>query len=406
MESEDIIHLNTGDAESIYASNQTWDDLLIKPKILENIQKINWAVPTRIQSLTVLLISQGKNIAAQSKNGTGKTGAFTIGALNRIDKDYGALQAVCISHTRELNQQNYNVFTKLAEDTGIIISMLQKGDRTVPRCHLLCGTHGTLVNLFKYNSASISSVSMIIYDECDVLLTHEGNLESMTVLRSLVPNSQQILFSATFTDKVWQFIQINIPNAAQIRIQKNEDLTLDNVDQFLIECSESDKENTIYEVIRNVSLKTCLIFLNSKKELDTVHEFLSSKGYKAHVLAAERVSEEVRDEIIEKVRRGEVKVLLTTNLLSRGIDLRHINLVINTDPPQGEKRAVDFHTYLHRVGRTGRFGRKGVVVNIVSSDRARKLYSEIENYFKKPFLTGSIDTIAHTLETVNEDYNI
>ena len=406
MEAGDVIHLNTGDSESVYSSDKTWDDLLIKPKILENIQKINWAIPTRIQGLAVMKIAQGINIAAQSKNGTGKTGAFVIGTLNSIDKDYGALQAICISHTRELNKQNFAVFTALAEGTNIIIGISEKGVKEVPRCHVLCGTIGTLVNLCKVNQSSIRDLKIIIYDECDVLLTHQGNLESISMLRTWAPNSQQILFSATFTDQVWEFIRRNIPNPTTIRIEKNEDLTLDNVDQFLIECRDDQKHNLILEIIQRVSLKTCMVFLNSKKELDELHCFLTSRGYKTHVLAADRVTDDVRDEIIEKVRKGEVKVLLTTNLLSRGVDLRHINIVINIDPPEGEKRLADPHTYLHRVGRTGRFGRRGLVVNLSSTPRHRELYASIERYFNMQFMNGDIDVIASTLEKVNEDYSI
>ena len=401
-----MIHLNTGESESVYSSERTWDDLMLKPKLLENVQKINWAVPTRIQGLTVLLITQGKNIAAQSKNGTGKTGAFVIGTLNRIDKDFGAVQALCISHTRELNQQNYNVFAKLAEDTGIRVGMAQKGLKEVPRCHILCGTHGTLLSLYRCNSSFMQDLKMIVYDECDVLLTHPGNLESITALRAAAPLSQQVLFSATFTEQVWEFIRRNVENPTTIRIERNEDLTLDNVDQFLVECTEEQKHEFILEIIRKVSLRTCMIFLNSKNELDQLHEFLTRRGYKAHVLAADRVTDEVRDEIIEKVRKGEVKVLLTTNLLARGVDLRHINIVINAEPPVGEKKAADPYTYLHRVGRTGRFGRRGLAVNLASTPRHIALYRDIEHFFNKPFPTGDIDMIAATLEKVNEDYSI
>jgi Superfamily II DNA and RNA helicases len=159
-------------------------------------------VPTKIQALTVLLITQGKNIAAQSKNGTGKTGAFTIGSLNRIDKDYGALQGICISHTRELNEQNYGVFQKLAEGTGIRVGVTKKGDRELPKCHLICSTQGTIHNIYRTHPESLSSVTMIIYDECDVLFTHPNNLELTSAIRAAAPNSQQILFSATFTDQV------------------------------------------------------------------------------------------------------------------------------------------------------------------------------------------------------------
>jgi ATP-dependent RNA helicase DDX19/DBP5 len=403
---EHELEISSSDTSSIYRSSKTWDDLSLKPSLLRNLEKINWVTPTQIQAAGIDLITQGKNIAGQSKNGSGKTGTFVIGCLNRIDKDFGAVQAICISHSRELNQQNFAVFEKISEDTGIKIGISQKGDRAVPRCHILCGTHGTLVNLFRVNREQLAEVKMIIYDECDFLLTHPGTLENISTLRAAAPRSQQILFSATFTDQVWQFIQRNIPNPTLIRIQKTEDLTLDNVEQYLLEVSENEKAEVILEIIKRVSLKTCLIFLNRKIELDQLHAFLTSKGYKAHVFAADRIDEDVRDQIIEKVRRGEVKVLLCTNVLSRGVDLRHINIVINVDPPVGENRTVDPHTYLHRVGRTGRFGRRGLTVNIVSGPETRAMYLQIEKYFGKEFSRGTIDEIADSLERVNEDYAI
>lgn len=405
MEQEEIEY-PVGDSAIAYTSNKTWDDLNLKGSLLRNLEKINWVAPTNIQAIAIEMVTSGKNIAGQSKNGSGKTGAFVIGCLNRIDKDFGAVQAICISHSRELNQQNFTVFTKIAEDTGVIIGICQKGDRAVPRCHVLCGTHGTLVNLFKANRENLADIKLIIYDECDFLLTHPGVMNNISALRAAAPESQQVLFSATFTEQVWEFIRQNISNPTIIKIKKEEDLTLTNVEQYLIECSEHEKPNVILSLIRQANLRTCLIFLNKKVELDQLHAFLTSKGYKAHVFAADRTDENVRDEIIEKVKRGEVKVLLCTNLLSRGVDLRHINIVINADPPIGENRSVDFHTYLHRVGRTGRFGRKGLSVNIVSSTESLKYYEEIEKHFGHPFLRGSIDEIAASLEVVNEDYAI
>lgn len=405
MEQENIEY-PVGDSTLAYNSNKTWDDLNLKGSLVRNLEKMNWIAPTNIQAIAIEMITSGKNIAAQSKNGTGKTGAFVIGCLNRIDKDFGAVQAICISHSRELNQQNHTVFTRIAEDTGVLIGISQKGDRQVPKCHILCGTHGTLVNLFKANRESLSDIKMIIYDECDFLLTHPGVVINISALRSAAPNSQQVLFSATFTDKVWEFIHQNIKNPTIIRIKKDEDLTLTNVEQYLIECSEAEKPEIIFNLIRSANVRTCLIFLNKKVELDQLHAFLTSRGYKAHVFAADRTDENVRDEIIEKVKRGEVKVLLTTNLLSRGVDLRHINIVVNADPPIGENRTVDFHSYLHRVGRTGRFGRKGLAVNIVSDADSLRCFKEIENHFGLPFSRGSIDEIAASLDIVNEDYQI
>ena len=405
MEDQEI-EISSSETSSIYRSSKTWDDLSLKPSIINNLEKMNWVAPTQIQAAGIDLITQGKNIAGQSKNGSGKTGTFVIGCLNRIDKDFGAVQAICISHSRELNQQNFNVFEKIAADTGIIVGIAQKGDRNVPRCHVLCSTHGSLVNLVKANREQLSEVKIMIYDECDFLLTHQTTLENVSKLRESAPNSQQILFSATFTDTVWQFIQRNIPNPVIIRIQKAEDLNLNNVEQYLLECDESQKANTILEIIKQVSLKTCLIFLNRKVDLDNLHAFLTSRGYKAHVFAADRIDESVRDQIIEKVRRGEVKVLLCTNVLSRGVDLRHINLVINVDPPVGEHGAVDPHTYLHRVGRTGRFGRKGLTVNVAANPHVLDMYRQIESYFGTQFLRGSISEISSSLEKVNEDYAI
>lgn len=406
------IYLTTEEGETFYASSKTWPELMVSPEIIDNIEKKGWNYPTLIQGAAIPIILSEGNLIAQSKNGTGKTGAFVVGVLSRIDPYLAALQAICFSHTRELNQQNFSVFSTLAEGTGITVGIVEKGDRELPNCHVLCGTVGVLTNLIR-DPAIGKLVKTLIYDEADFLFDQTDTVSRLTRMKKNIVSCQQLLFSATFSPNVWKFIQSDIPSATSIRIEKEEDLNLDNVDQFVIQCEHDKKFDTLAEIIeRSSSIKSCIIFINTKNYLDKVYDFLRKRGMKVLVVAAGRVDDDVRDEIIKKMREGKVRVLLTTDVLSRGVDFRLVNLVINLDPPYifsqnreaRELRQADPVTYLHRVGRTGRYGRRGIAVNVVSDYQSQQAYIEIQRHYNTSFRSAEIEEISKFVEQQVSDY--
>jgi ATP-dependent RNA helicase DDX19/DBP5 len=406
------IYLTTEEGETFYASNKTWPELMVMPEIIENLENKGWNYPTLIQGAAIPIILSGGNLIAQSKNGTGKTGAFVVGVLSRIDPYMGALQAICFSHTRELNQQNYAVFSDLAKGTGINVGIVEKGDREIPTCHVLCGTVGTLTNLIRDPSVG-RMVKSLIYDEADFLFEQKDTVSRLVKMKKNIAPCQQLLFSATFSQNVWKFIQSDIPSATSIRIEKEEDLNLDNVDQFVIQCEHEKKFQMLSDILKKCSsIKSCIVFINTKNYLDRVYDFLTNQGVKVLVVAAGRVEDDVRDEIIQKMREGKVRVLLTTDVLSRGVDFRLVNLVINLDPPyifnpnreQRGPREADPVTYLHRVGRTGRYGRRGIAVNLVSDHHSQQAYISIQNHYGTDFRSADVDEISEFVEKQVSDY--
>mmetsp|Transcript_7314 Transcript_7314/g.10808 ORF Transcript_7314/g.10808 Transcript_7314/m.10808 type:complete len:412 (-) Transcript_7314:20-1255(-) len=401
---QEVITLTTSEGETVYASSRTWEELMIPESIERNLMLKGWTHPTLIQGTAIPIINNGKNIIAQSKNGTGKTGTFVIGSLSRVNPEIKALQVICLSHTRELNQQNFAVFQEIANNIGVDVCLVQKGDVNLPHCQVLCGTHGTIKRVIRGND--LSHVKCIVYDEADFMFSHEDNLKTISAIRSQMPSAQQLLFSATFPAQVWQFVNQNIQNPFQIKIEKQEDLTLDNVGQYVIQCRKQEKFEVVHEIIRKSDLRCCIIFINTKKYLDSLFQFLTQKGNKVFIVASGTVSEEDRDKILDKVRKGEVNVLLATNLLSRGIDLRNVNLVINLDPPTGPNKEPDPVTYLHRVGRTGRYGRGGIAINIVSDPMSQQVFAQIQEHYTQRFEAITVDDLSEKLQQVNKDYEV
>ena len=405
---EDVILLKTEEGESVYSSSTTWDQLHLSPEIQRSIELRNWVTPTLIQGITISLIMQGHNVAAQSKNGSGKTGSFVIATLCRIDKTKPGVQALCISHTRELSQQNYSVFETIARDSGIIVGQCEKGGKQ-PQCQVLCLTFGNLRN-FSRTPSNLKDVKILIYDECDFLFSNEDSRNIILHTQAALPSStQKILFSATFPQAVWDLVQTHIENPKIIRIEKKEDLSLDNIDQFAMQCEHSKKFDTVLEILKTVDLRCCIIFVNTKVYLKQLETFLAGSGYKVSIIASGLVDDREREAIIERVREGQVKVLLTTDLLSRGVDFRLVNLVINLDPPttrDGENRNPDPETYLHRVGRTGRYGRRGIASNIISDQTSQRAYMRIMEYYGIKFPSITVENLVQAVQKVNTDYDI
>lgn len=407
-DSENLIVLKTNDGESIYQSSKTWEEINLTPEFLEIIELKNWISPTLIQSVALPLIISGENIVAQSVNGSGKTGSFVIGTLCRISKENPNLQALCVCHTRELTNQNYLIFNDFGKKLGFTIGKCEKG-RPTPDCQILCLTFGALKRFSKIFE-TLSTIKVVIYDECDFLFNNEEAKNVIFFVQRYMRNTQKVLFSATIEKNVWDIVEEHIENPKIIRIEKREDLNLERVDQFSIRCDKNMKFECVLKILMSIDLRCCIIFINTKIYLKNLEEFLEKAGYKVSIIASDLVSDIERDIIIEKVRNGQVKILLTTDVLSRGVDFRLVNVVINYDLPMlysnAQRKKPDPITYLHRIGRTGRYGRRGLAVNLVSDMESQHACNEIEDFFNKKIKLIDVEKLADEVEKVNVDYDI
>ena len=208
---------------------------------------------------------------------------------------------------------------------------------------------------------------------------------------------------------MWKTVEDNIPNVKSIKIEKKEDLSLDNIDQYVVQCDHPQKFETVLEILRSVDLKCCIIFINTKEYLNRLSDYLHGQGYKVSKIASGIITDEERAEIVKKVHEGQIKVLITTDVLSRGVDFRLVNLVINLDPPCSYGpggRVPDPLTYLHRIGRTGRYGRKGIAVNVVSNEESQRAFVEIQRFFGKKFKLIKMDQLANEVTRINSDYDV
>ncbi|XP_020577926.1 DEAD-box ATP-dependent RNA helicase 38-like [Phalaenopsis equestris] len=355
--------------------------------------------PSKIQaiSLPMILTPPYKDLVAQAHNGSGKTTCFVLGMLSRVDPNKKLPQAMCICPTRELAHQNQAVLLKMGKFTGIT-SFLAIADSAnyVPISKLppvtdqvVIGTPGTIKKWTSARKLSTREMKILVFDEADHMLAEDGfRDDSLRIMKEIQSSStlgcQVLLFSATFNDVVKAFVSRVVKDGNQIFVKK-EELTLDKVKQYKVNCpDELAKIEVIKDKIFEFGQKVgqTIIFVQTRNSARMLHQTLSKDGYECTAVQG-ALKQEDRDKIIKEFKDGITKVLITTDLLARGFDQSQVNLVINFDLPVKHDfpSEPDHEVYLHRIGRTGRFGRKGAAFNLLCSDRDRMLVQKIERHF-------------------------
>lgn len=382
------------------SQKNTWDDedtfpipALLKKGIIEELK---WEKPSRIQSVAIPFIVKKDeetktfdNLIAQAKNGAGKSGAFCIGALLRVDPTIKKVQAVIIGHTRELVNQTYDVLNSIVkyDPEYKICNILNNPD---PKgAQVIVSTLGTLLNhIDGRKQIDMSELRVFVLDEADDFYMdekkeHEINTFHSHIVNSLKRDVQYVFFSATFEPTISEKISAIVTEANQIHL-KEEQLKLENIQQYYMRCKKNEKVKFIKDVYDSITGKTqTIIFVNSRDFAVKVFTFLKDDGYQVSLIMGGDMSKEERDKQIEKFRSGASTVVITTDLLARGFDMPTIQLVINYDVPH--KRGVpEYELYLHRIGRAGRFGTPGVAVTLYDRDEDEQAFWKIiEKYSMK-----------------------
>ena len=347
---------------------ESWDDFEMDGRVLRGIYGVGFEKPSPIQSKAVKPMMDGKDLLAQAQSGTGKTGAFSIGTLNHIDTSKNTIQAVILSPTRELSQQSFNVIEKLGSYMeGLRMQLLVGGTSVYTDIeqltnnppHIVVGCPGRTYDMMKRNHLVTNDIKLMVIDEADELLS-SGFKEQIYYIFQYLPSSTQIcLFSASFPIEVEQLTEKFMKEPEKILV-KSEQLTLEGISQYHIALdNDGNKFDTLKDLYNTISVSQCIIYCNSIKRVEDLYEAMTNDSFAVSRLHGNMEKEE-RKEAYESFKNGKTRILISSNVTARGIDIQQVSTVINFDLPKS------VHTYLHRIGRSGRWGRKGVGINFVT----------------------------------------
>ena len=358
----------------------SFDDLDINENVLRGVYGHGFEKPSQIQIDSIPIILQGKDIIAQAQSGTGKTGAFSIGSLCLIDPLQKSIQCLIIVPTRELADQVHKVITDISSYTDITtlkviggtnVSMCRESLRKNP--HVIIGTPGRILDMIHRQYLPTEDIKSLILDEADEILSYGFKECIHDIIKSLPKETQICLFSATLPDEIMELTDKFMNDPAKVLVKK-EQLTLEGIQQFYINVKHNDwKYEVITDLYDTINIGQCIIYINSKNKIEEVYDKLTADNFPVGYITGNRSVEE-RNEVMSQFRAGTLRILIASDLLSRGIDIQQLSLVINYDIPRERE------TYIHRIGRSGRYGRKGVAINLIN-DREVEYLKHIESFY-------------------------
>ena len=381
------------DQESHLSSAKTFQELQLPDHLLKAVFEMGFERPSAIQeeALPRILANPPRNVIGQAQSGSGKTAAFVLGMLYRTKIDAPATcQALCVTPTRELAVQIFqNAVTPMAAHMAGLKVRLALAGETIERgakldAHIVIGTPGKVVDWLKRRIINTKGIKVFVLDEADNMVAESGHRANSLLIKKQMPKGcQSLLFSATFPQEVIAFAEKMVYNPDKILIERGpEYLVLDVIKQIWIDCQQYDggKLQFLEDIYSLLTIGQSIIFVGTKRDADSVHRTLTDSGYTCSLLHG-GVDNDERDRTMEAFRKMESNVLITTNVLARGVDVDNVCLVVNYDVPVDKDGQPDFETYLHRIGRTGRFGRKGTAINLIGDQRSIEVLAAIEAHF-------------------------
>ncbi|EPY90009.1 ATP-dependent RNA helicase DDX19B isoform 1 [Camelus ferus] len=360
-----------------------------KPQLLQGVYAMGFNRPSKIQenALPLMLAEPPQNLIAQSQSGTGKTAAFVLAMLSQVEPANRYPQCLCLSPTYELALQTGKVIEQMGKfypelklAYAVRGNKLERGQKISE--HIVIGTPGTVLDwCSKLKFIDPKKIKVFVLDEADVMIATQGHQDqSIRIQRMLPRNCQMLLFSATFEDSVWKFAQKVVPDPNIIKLKREEE-TLDTIKQYYVLCNNRDEKfQALCNLYGAITIAQAMIFCHTRKTASWLAAELSKEGHQVALLSGEMVVEQ-RAAVIERFREGKEKVLVTTNVCARGIDVEQVSVVINFDLPVDKDGNPDNETYLHRIGRTGRFGKRGLAVNMVDSKHSMNILNRIQEHF-------------------------
>lgn len=361
---------------------KSWDDLDINADILRGIYGYGFENPSPIQCKAIVPIIKGNDVIAQAQSGTGKTAAFTIGLLAKVNLSLDETQVIVLSPTRELSVQTSNVITSIGTMMkGLRLLNLVGGSSVdedidtlktnVP--HIITGCPGRIYDMLRRSYIKPKTIKLFVIDEADELLSYGFKEQVYNILQTLTTNVQVALFSATLPPFIHSLTSKFMRDPVQIFV-KTESLTLEGISQFYVALeNDQQKYDTLRDLFSYISMSQCIIYCNSVKRVAELYDAMLRDNFPVCCIHS-NMDKQSRDQAFNDFRIGKQRVLISSNVTSRGIDIQQVSVVINFDIPKCVSN------YLHRIGRSGRWGRKGTGINFITRRDIGKL-KEIEKYY-------------------------
>mmetsp|Transcript_13312 Transcript_13312/g.20272 ORF Transcript_13312/g.20272 Transcript_13312/m.20272 type:complete len:412 (+) Transcript_13312:237-1472(+) len=359
---------------------ETFDGLELPEELLRGIYAYGFEKPSAIQQRAIKPTMLGRDLIAQAQSGTGKTATFAIGTLSTLDNKVKECQSLILAPTRELAQQIQKVVIALGDYMDVLVHACVGGTavrddiRTLQDgVHIVVGTPGRVFDMINRRALRLDSIRQFFLDEADEMLSRGFKDQIYDIFKFLPETVQVCLFSATMPLDVLEVTQRFMREPVRILVKKDE-LTLEGIKQFYIAVEREEwKLETLCDLYETLTITQAIIYCNTRRKVDWLQEEMQKRDFTVSCMHGDMDQRE-RDIIMREFRSGSSRVLITTDLLARGIDVQQVSLVINFDLPTNREN------YIHRIGRSGRFGRKGVAINFLTEGDVRYL-RDIEQFY-------------------------
>ncbi|KAJ1720198.1 translation initiation factor eIF4A [Coemansia erecta] len=371
-----------------------FDDMNLDDNLLRGIYAYGFERPSAIQQRAIVPVLRGHDVIAQAQSGTGKTATFSISILQKVDPSIPKTQALVLAPTRELAQQIQKVMTSLGDFRKVNIHACIGGTRVADDekafsegAHVVVGTPGRVHDMISRGIFKSDAVKLFALDEADEMLSRGFKDQIQQVFSLLPADVQVVLLSATMPTEVLEVTTKFMRDPIRILVKRDE-LTLEGIKQFYISVEREEyKFDTLADLYETVSITQAVIFCNTRRKVDFLTEKLRERNFTVSAMHGD-MDQGQRDTIMKEFRSGSSRILITTDLLARGIDVQQVSLVINYDLPTNREN------YIHRIGRGGRFGRKGIAINFVTDEDTAAL-RDIEQYYNTQVdeMPGDIATL-------------
>jgi len=384
---------------TVHASG--FKDFLLKPEIMRAIGDCGFEHPSEVQHQCIPQAVLGTDILCQAKSGMGKTAVFVLSVLQQINLK-GVDETLCLVlvHTRELAfqiREEFDRFKKYMPDVktkvlyGGVSVLLDKKDirTTVP--HIVIGTPGRTLQLARENFLKLNTIKHFVLDECDKMLEALDMRKDVQAIFKLTPHTKQVMmFSATLAPEIRTVCKRFMHNPKEIYINDGSKLTLHGLQQYYLHLDEKEKNRKLVDLLDALEFNQVIIFVRSVERADMLNRLLNDENFPS-ICTYGRLDQEKRIDKYKQFKKFNARIMVTTNLLGRGVDFERVNLVINYDMAPSED------AYLHRVGRAGRFGTKGLAISFVSTTEDNEVLDKVRKKFvvDLPELPDSIDSATY-----------